>query len=141
MAVDVKKLMQIINQRAGEPQAPQNPMTGRDSLNVNLGLVHNYSQMLGKKIMSKNLQDQMAEADMEVEDKNFLSDSRKHAAALNLMDIMLQAKKENKPLSNYQLDPISGALFKGFIEKAANEAIANKKHGEYQKAGEGLNKK
>jgi hypothetical protein len=54
---------------------------------------------------------------------------------------MLQAKRDNKPLSSYALDPVSAALFKGFVEKASNEAIANKKYTEYQKIGEGLNKK
>jgi hypothetical protein len=136
---DVNKLIKIINERA--VQAPQNPMTGKDSLNVNLGLVHNYAEMLGKKIMSRKPEEAMKEMDMEAEDENYLSDSKKHLAAMELRDKMLQAKRDNKPLSSYALDPISAALFKGFIEKASNEAIANKKYTEYQKIGEGLNKK
>jgi hypothetical protein len=60
---------------------------------------------------------------------------------MELRDKMLQAKRDNKPLSSYALDPVSAALFKGFIEKASNESIANKKYTEYQKIGEGLNKK
>jgi hypothetical protein len=97
--------------------------------------------MLGKKIMSRKPEEAMKEMDMEAEDENYLSDSKKHLAAMELRDKMLQAKRDNKPLSSYALDPISAALFKGFIEKASNEAIANKKYTEYQKIGEGLNKK
>lgn len=140
---NINKLIKIINERAsGEPQVPQTPPLSRtDSLNVGLGFVHNYAEGLGKKIMSRKAEEAMKEMDMEAEDENYLSDSRKHLAAMELRDKMLEAKRDNQPLTKYALSPIAAALHKGFIERATNDAIANKKHSEYQKIGEGLSKK
>lgn len=124
-------------------QLPQNPskLNATDSLNVGLGLVHNYAEGLGKKILTRPMAESMKEADMEVQDKNYLSESRKHAAAMELRDRMLEAKRDKMPLSKYKLSAMADALHKNFIERAANESIAGNSYADYQKIGSGLNKK
>lgn len=140
MALEVMKKTTMVPVQTPVMQGPPK-MNATDSLNVGLGLVHNYAEGLGKKIMSRPMAESMKEMDMEVEDKNYLSDSRKHAAALELRDKMLQAKRDKQPLAKYGLSAMADALHKNFIQRAANESIATNKHSDYQKIGEGINKK
>jgi hypothetical protein len=151
----INNLIGIINKNGGSPTqaasqnpatkeptladvAPGNPLTSTDSLNVNIGLVHNYQENLGRQIMKRSMQDSMDDMDKEAEDKNYLSLDRKNAAAMELRDAMLQAKKNGLGLNSLKLSPMADALHKGFINKAANDAISKNTYKDYLTTGAGL---
>jgi hypothetical protein len=122
---------------------PGDKLTSTDSLNVKLGLLHGYAEDLGKKILKKSPVESMKEMDDEIADRNYLSDSRKHLAALQLRSAMLQAKKDNQPLDAYisKASPFVKGLHESFIRRASDEAIASGKYGDYKKVGESLKQK
>lgn len=147
------KLMGIINKNGGSPTqavnpatkqptlgdvAPGNPLTSADSLNVNIGLVHNYQQDLGKQLLTRGMQESMADMDKEAEDPNYLSLDRKNAAAMELRNSYLEAKKNNLGLNSLKLSPMAEALHKGFINQAANKLISENKYQPYLTTGAGL---
>ena len=151
----VNNLIGIINKNGGSPTqaanqnpatkqvtlgdvVPNNKLTGMDSLNINIGLIDNYQQGLGKQLLTRSMEDGMADMDKEVEDKNYLSLDRKNAAAMELRNSYLQAKKNNLGLNDLKLSPMADALHRGFINQAANKAISENKYQDYLTAGAGL---
>ena len=148
------KLISIINQNGGSPSqnanpatkpvtladtAPGNPLTSTDSLNVGIGLVHNYQQDLSKRLLTRPMQESMADMDKEAEDPNYLSLDRKNAAAMELRNSMLEAKKGGYSFNPSRLSPMAQALHSGYIQKATNKMISENKYQPYLQVGAGLN--
>ena len=119
--------------------APGNPLTSRDSLNVGIGLVHNYQQDLGKRLLNRPMEESMADMDKEAEDPNYLSLDRKNGAAMELRNAMLESKRNNSPFNINKLSPMAQALHSGYIQKATNQMISENKYQPYLQIGAGLN--
>lgn len=118
--------------------APTNPLTSEDSLNINIGLVHDYQQGLSKQLLGRSMQESMADMDKEIVDKNYMSLDKKNAAAMELRNAMLEAKKNKSGMNNLKLSPASDALYKSFIQKAAEKSILDNNYQNYLKTGTGL---
>ena len=115
--------------------APDPKMNATDSLNVNLGVLNNYANKLKTKIMSKTFEENRNEML-----GGGLTDTAKHGAAMELMDAIAYAKKNNLPFASRadKLSPMAKILHENLVQRVSNQAIADNKHKEYQKIGEGI---
>jgi hypothetical protein len=114
---------------------PDPRLNATDSLNVNLGVLNNYANKLKTKIMSKNFEDNKNEML-----SGGITDAEKHGAAMELMDAIAYAKKYKLPIASAvdKLSPMAKILHENFVQRVSNQAIADNKHKDYQKIGEGI---